>query len=61
MEDKKLGQSEAEKEAIRIDRVKAEYYEARREAYARSPYERTKAAVYATGNEWAIENWNATY
>lgn len=26
-----------------------------------SPYERTKASVYATGNKWAIENWNATH
>ena len=24
-----------------------------------SPYERTRAAVYATGNKWAIENFNA--
>lgn len=24
-------------------------------------YERTKAAVYATGNKWAIENFNATH
>jgi hypothetical protein len=27
----------------------------------RSPYERTKRAVYATGNRWAIENFNATH
>jgi hypothetical protein len=26
-----------------------------------NPYERTKAAVYATGNRWAIENFNATH
>ena len=26
-----------------------------------SPYERTKAQVYATGNKWAIENFNATH
>ena len=26
-----------------------------------TPYERTKAAVYATGNRWAIENFNATH
>lgn len=25
------------------------------------PSERTKAAVYATGNKWAIENFNATH
>lgn len=27
----------------------------------RSPYERTRDAVYATGNKWAIENFNATH
>lgn len=26
-----------------------------------TPYERTRAAVYATGNIWAIENFNATH
>lgn len=26
-----------------------------------SPYERTRAAVYATGNKWAIENFKATH
>lgn len=26
-----------------------------------SPYERTRAAVYATGNRWAIENFEATH
>ena len=25
------------------------------------PYERTKRQVYATGNKWAIENFNATH
>ena len=25
------------------------------------PYERTRAAVYATGNRWAIENFHATH
>lgn len=30
--------------------------------YTRStPFERQEAAVYATGNKWAIENWNATH
>lgn len=29
--------------------------------YVSSPYERTRAAVYATGNRWAIENFNATH
>ena len=26
-----------------------------------TPYERTRASVYATGNRWAIENFNATH
>lgn len=26
-----------------------------------SPQEKTRAAVYATGNKWAIENYNATH
>lgn len=26
-----------------------------------TPYERTKARVYATGNKWAIENFHATH
>lgn len=26
-----------------------------------SPYDRTKAQVYATGNKWAIENFHATH
>ena len=26
-----------------------------------SVYEKTKAQVYATGNKWAIENFNATH
>jgi len=35
------------------------------EASSRGPrmshYERTRAAVYATGNKWAIENFHATH
>ena len=26
-----------------------------------TPYERAKAAAYATGNKWAIENFHATH
>jgi hypothetical protein len=26
-----------------------------------SHYDRTKAEVYASGNKWAIENWEATH
>ena len=29
--------------------------------YIQPLYERRRAAVYATGNKWAIENWNATH
>ena len=29
--------------------------------FVASPYERTRNAVYATGNRWAIENFNATH
>lgn len=29
--------------------------------YIESPYERTRRMVYATGNKWAIENFNATH
>ena len=32
-----------------------------KESYYQSPYERTRAMVYATGNKWAIENFNATH
>lgn len=32
-----------------------------RERLIESPYERTRRAVYATGNKWAIENFNATH
>ena len=31
------------------------------ERWIESPYERTRRAVYATGNRWAIENFNATH
>ena len=32
-----------------------------RHTYTGTPFERQRAAVYATGNKWAIENWNATH
>ena len=32
-----------------------------RDVYVQSPQERLRAAVYATGNRWAIENYNATH
>lgn len=30
-----------------------------RDRIVETPYERTRNAVYATGNRWAIENFNA--
>lgn len=32
-----------------------------KEVVVESPYERTRSSVYATGNRWAIENFNATH
>ena len=32
-----------------------------RDRYIETPQERTRRAVYATGNRWAIENFNATH
>lgn len=29
--------------------------------YFDTPYERARNYVYATGNKWAIENWNSTH
>jgi hypothetical protein len=52
-------------ESVRVDEI--EYYEADmvqevevERNYIR-PYERCRNAVYATGNRWAIENFNATH
>lgn len=33
----------------------------RHPSHCMSHYERTRAMVYATGNKWAIENFNATH
>ena len=32
-----------------------------RDKIIESPYERTRSLVYATGNRWAIENFNETH
>lgn len=32
-----------------------------KEEYIMHPYEARRNSVYATGNKWAIENWNATH
>lgn len=31
------------------------------EKFIETPYERARNSVYATGNRWAIENWNSTH
>lgn len=31
------------------------------DVFVDSPYERARNAVYATGNKWAIENFNSTH
>lgn len=31
------------------------------EKYIETPFERARNKVYATGNKWAIENWNYTH
>ena len=33
----------------------------KRQSVRQTPQERTRAAVYATGNKWAIENFNAVH
>ena len=38
-----------------------EAYERKEKVRRQTPYERTKAQVYATGNKWAIENFHATH
>ena len=45
------------------DKVEYDVVPERKETYCRpmSLYERNRAAVYATGNKWAIENWEATH
>lgn len=50
------GKEEAEENYARLK-------EREQETHSRtmSPYERTRNAVYATGNKWAIENFNATH
>ena len=32
-----------------------------KDEWVMTPFERQEAAVYATGNRWAIENWIATH
>lgn len=32
-----------------------------KDIYVKTPFERTRDLVYATGNRWAIENFNATH
>ena len=51
-------------ESLKRDEPKEEVEEVKEErTYSRplTPYERCRNAVYATGNRWAIENFNATH
>ena len=41
----------------KMDNLKNDY----RITRTNNPYTRTRNAVYATGNKWAIENFNATH
>ena len=43
------------------DRVQENQGDVKKPAPRLSPYERTRRAVYATGNKWAIENFHATH
>ena len=36
-------------------------YKKKKRPVRATPYERTRAEVYATGNKWAIENFEATH
>ena len=36
-------------------------YHKKKKPVRATPYERTRAAVYASGNKWAIENFEATH
>lgn len=38
-----------------------ELYKPKKIQSKQTPQERQRAAVYATGNKWAIENWNLTH
>ena len=48
---------------VRIEQPTGERPERRPEPQGRklTPQERTRAQVYATGNKWAIENYEATH
>lgn len=51
-----------DKGASICDNYESDRYSTHRYSAPRmSSYERTKAAVYATGNKWAIENFHATH
>ena len=48
-------------ESLKADEPKQEVETPKPHTRPLSPYERTRNAVYATGNRWAIENFNATH
>ena len=47
-------------ESIKVEEVE-DIEEKNRHTKTLTPYERCRNAVYATGNRWAIENFNATH
>ena len=48
-------------ESLKADEPKKEVETKKTYTRPLTPYERTRNAVYATGNKWAIENFNATH
>ena len=48
-------------ESLKQDEPKEEVKEEKPYTRPLTPYERCRNAVYATGNRWAIENFNATH
>lgn len=54
--DKTLGRMAMEDERQRFGDLRNE-----RRTTIGTPYERTRAAVYARGNKWQIENFEATH
>lgn len=62
MEEKKITAQVNEEPEQKEETTKKEVRITRNEYMPRmSAYERTRRAVYATGNRWAIENFHATH
>ena len=52
---------ELEKLGIKKQELEGELHKRRKTIRKADPQERTRAAVYASGNKWAIENFEATH